>query len=587
MIRTNTLRHLLGVGLVFGACLAMRADEAVTFQVDLSRYTNSAGQQAATLVDVRGAFNGWGGGWTLINNGANVYTNTFTVIGTTGDKSQYKFTYSTCAGVTWEDNNPPPGTGQPPAEGNNRVLQLVGADQTLPVVPLYAPSVTTPINLVGVDVTYRVDLTAQIETGNFLPGSGDIRVTGAPAALTSWGVGIVMTNDPSLSGNASNIYSAVASICGASGGQGGAFKFRMNSGWEELGDGGDRNFTIAGGSQVLPAYYYFDQPPGPITNANVKFQVDMTPQVISGGFTNGQSTITVSGLFNGWGTGTPMTNDPALSGPASNIYSTTISIANPAGAVPTTTVGLPNRYKYRADSGWESAAIYGVGQNKDRKLVIAGGDQVLPLVTYNDASLCDVLLQPTLVTFVVHLPNGRLDNNGIPFDKANDSVYINGEFLGWVAWSTATMPQMTNNPIGSDFYEVTLPVPSGSRRLQYKFGIDGPGHGGLDNENPTYSDHVKYVRGNGATYTLPVSEFGNLFLSSLVEPAFGNLAAGAASNGNVPISWLGGPCITLQTRANVASGTWIDHPATDALGSTNWPASGTQQYFRLQKRPLP
>ena len=97
-----------------------------------------------------------------------------------------------------------------------------------------------------------------------------------------------------------------------------------------------------------------------------------------------------------------MANNPALPGNASNIYSATIPIANPSGTVPTTTVGLVNRYKFRADGGWEAAAIYGVGSNKDRQLIIAGGDQILPLVTYQDASLCDVLLQPTAVTFQLH-----------------------------------------------------------------------------------------------------------------------------------------------------------------------------------------
>jgi hypothetical protein len=96
----KTLRSLLGVGLLFGAGLAVRADDTVTFQVNLSRYTNSAGQQAATLVDVRGAFNGWGGGSSLVNNGANVYTNTFPVVGAPASTFQYKFTYTTPIGVT-------------------------------------------------------------------------------------------------------------------------------------------------------------------------------------------------------------------------------------------------------------------------------------------------------------------------------------------------------------------------------------------------------------------------------------------------------------------------------------------------------
>jgi hypothetical protein len=204
------------VGFLCGATL--RADESVTFQVDLSRYTNSAGQQAATLVDVRGAFNSWSSGWSLDNNGANVYTNTYTVVGATSSTFQYKFTYTTPIGVTWEDDNPPPGPGQPPDAGNNRVLALVGGPQTLPVVPFYAPSVHPPIDLPTNHITYRVDLTAQIEFSNFSPGGGDtIRVTGAPAALTSWGAGVDMTNNPALSGDASNVYSVVVEIQGVPG----------------------------------------------------------------------------------------------------------------------------------------------------------------------------------------------------------------------------------------------------------------------------------------------------------------------------------------------------------------------------------
>jgi hypothetical protein len=298
MTMRKTLRSLLGVGLLFGAGFAVRADDTVTFQVDMSRYTNSAGAQAATLVDVRGGFNGWAGGAgaTLHNNTLNVYTNTFVVTGAAATTYQYKFTFSTPAGVTWEDNNPPPGAGQPPDAGNNRVLALVGGAQTLPVVPFYAPSVSVPIDLPTNNVTFRVDMTAQVQNGDFIPSLGDtVKVTGDQAALGPWNAGVNLTNDTALSGDASNIYSAVVEIRGYAGSSGGGFKFRMLGGWEDTTDGNNRTFTIAGGNQVLPLYNYYDQPPGAITNANVTFQVDMTPQVITGGFTNGVSTVGVAG----------------------------------------------------------------------------------------------------------------------------------------------------------------------------------------------------------------------------------------------------------------------------------------------------
>jgi len=191
------------------------------------------------------------------------------------------------------------------------------------------------------------------------------------------------------------------------------------------------------------------------------------------------------------------------------------------------------------------------------------------------------------VTFKLHLTNGTPDLNGIPFDKANDQVYLNGEFLGWPVWVPGNLPELTNNPVGSDFYQTTLLL-NGSRRLQFKYGLSGPNHvSPIDNENPFQRDHVQYVRNNSNPYTLATSEFGTNHFNVLVEPAFGNLKIGAPSGGNVPITWLGYPCTTLQMRTSLTSGSWVDIPATDMLSSTNWPVSGSQQYFRLQRRPLP
>jgi hypothetical protein len=109
----------------------------------------------------------------------------------------------------------------------------------------------------------------------------------------------------------------------------------------------------------------------------------------------------------------------------------------------------------------------------------------------------------------------------------------------------------------------------------------------MDNENPVYSDHVKYVRDNATPYTMPAAEFGNLYLSTLVEPVFGDLKAGPPSGGNIPITWLGCPCATLQTKTSVSSGSWTDLPATDGTSSTNWPNTGGERFFRLEKRQFP
>ena len=572
---TRTIKALLGVGLLCGAGLGAKADDVVTFQVDLSRFTNALGGQAASFVDVRGGFNNWSSGWTLVNNGASVYTNTFTVAGAAASSQEYKFTYTTCSGTTWEDNDAPETVG-----GGNRRLTLVGGDQPLPVVSFFAPGVKPPINLVGANITIRCDMTEQVQLGSFLPGQ-PIRASGGPAALTGWGDGVDLTNNPALPGDEANIYSAVVNICGTPGTSGGSFKFRMNFGWEDTSINDDRTFLFTGQDQVLPVYYYRDQPVGPLTNGTVTFRVDMTPQVLTGGFTNGVSTVGIAGNINSWGLA-DMTNNASLPGTAANIYSTTIPLPDTF----TTTVSNWSRFKFRANGGWESAAIYGVGGNKDRRFFITGGDQVLPLVTYNDASLCDVMLQPTQVTISLHLTNGTPDKNGIPFDSANDKVHISGEFIGWPAWNNL-LPELTNNPVGSDNYEIVLDLPGGaSRRLQYKFGLEGPTHTGVDNESGFQQDHVSYVRSATGSYVVH-AEFGLTFLPTFAETQFGNLTIGKASGGTVPVTWAGYPCTTLQTRSSIGSGSWVDLPGTDATSKTNFPAAAGSRFFRLQKRPLP
>ena len=63
--------------------------------------------------------------------------------------------------------------------------------------------------------------------------------------------------------------------------------------------------------------------------------------------------------------------------------------------------------------------------------------------------------------------------------------------------------------------------------------------------------------------------------------SFGNLKASQSTPGNVLLSWLGRPGVHLQTKSSLSSGSWVDHPETDALSSTNWPTSGGTTFFRL------
>ncbi|MCX6922594.1 MAG: hypothetical protein NT154_05175, partial [Verrucomicrobia bacterium] len=342
--------------------------------------------------------------------------------------------------------------------------------------------------------------------------------------------------------------------------------------------GNNRTVTLVGGAQIVPVVYFNDDPPV-LPNNNVTFQCDMTAQVVTHAFTNGPDEIRVSGSFNGWGNGDLLTNNPALYGNASNLYSAILTI----GGVP----GACQSYKFRSQGGWESPAASG-GNN--RTFQLAGGDQVLPLVYYNDASPCDLLQVDTQVTFLLQMTNGTTSADGsITFDRGVNHLYLNGEFLSWWSWNTgfggSEGPQyeLTNNPVGSDYFQQTFTIPSGrTLNMTYKYSIDG-----YDNEAGFAQNHIRYVRTlSGVPYTMPTDRFGTNQGPLLVETSTSNLVIGAVSGGKIPVSWGGRQCVTLQTKPSLSGGVWTDLPATEGTSSTNWPISGNgPQFFRWKKAP--
>jgi hypothetical protein len=373
------------------------------------------------------------------------------------------------------------------------------------------------------------------------------------------------------------------------------FKFRTPGSWSDLFMGatfenGGANASVTTTTAMQTVRFQLDLPngrwlagapaPAPVTN-DVTFQVDMTAQIIMGAFIPGIGTIRVTGPFSSWGDGIDLTNNPTLSGNASNIYSMVVQFIDLADTL------VP--YKFRMNGGWENPASTG-GQNRTFNLG-SGPTQVLPLVYYNDASPCDLLAQDTTVTFRLHLTNGTVALDGTVFDRATMEAKINGAFNSWNGnnWD-ATLPTMVNTPPGSDYFEYTTVLPRGASVAQaFKFGIYQPYVTvNVDNELPPYQDHIQYVRTLGASYAMPYAEFGTNYAATRVESSFGDLKVGAPSGGAVPITWLGRPCVTLQVRSSLAGGSWQDIPTTDSEQYTNWPLStGSSQFFRLQKRNIP
>jgi hypothetical protein len=231
---------------------------------------------------------------------------------------------------------------------------------------------------------------------------------------------------------------------------------------------------------------------------------------------------------------------------------------------------------------------------------------VLPPVFFSDTQpgIQTTVTEPTEVTFTVDMSHAaEFGNAGVTFNPTTDTVYVNGDFIGWPSWNVPTLGayQLTNNPSGNtNLYSITLLIPKGnSLLLTYKYGMNNAAnsasYNNLDDEGGFGQNHARYVR-TETNYTLPTDTFGNQFQEPI---AFGELSAGPASGGNVPVTWLGLPGVELQTATSLSSPNWVTHPETDGAGwangtisnngfvsATNYPTSGGNTTFFRLIRPV-
>ncbi len=142
--------------------------------------------------------------------------------------------------------------------------------------------------------------------------------------------------------------------------------------------------------------------------------------------------------------------------------------------------------------------------------------------------------------------------------------------------------------VGStDTYTNSFLIPKGnSIYMNYQYSFSGYG-----NENGYGTNHVREIRTYGQTYVCPTDQWSWIYsptnvLSYIVEQDFGNLAVGKLSGGNLPMTWLGRPGVFLENESDLTSGNWTTNFATDCAQSTNWPVSGSAQFFRLIEMPV-
>ena len=359
--------------------------------------------------------------------------------------------------------------------------------------------------------------------------------------------------------------------------------------------GGNGSAPLANSNQSLPVVldlpdgrYYVGAPQVPSTSS-VTFQVDMTVPILLGNFTNGNpnNTVSVTGSFADWSNGLLMTNNPTLSGQASNVY---------VCVVPDVSFGeITYRFNINGTSG--TGPIPLSSESKYRTADITNSIQVLPVVYYDDLSIYDYVITPTLVKFSLYITNGTPDVYGYCFQKGSDSLFVIYPIpSGPWPWCIPCFPSFPElYEVGnSDVYTNSILIPSGSSiSLSYQYGMDES-----NDENGYGANHVREIRNAGPTYDLPqdvwsctVLRPGNgnpypnpgIASTNIVEPDYGYLKIGQPSGGTIPITWLGRPGVFLENASDLTNGSWNINPGTSATQSTNWPVSGDAQFFRLKK----
>lgn len=254
-------------------------DNMVTFQVDVSQQialTNFV-NDGSSYVEVRGLFNGWTGGASLLTNDpsilvtnqfgvvtSNVWVGTFDVSASPGGVEAYKYVLQ--PGTRYETPSAVNSDG-----GANRFFANVA--QTLPLVN-FSDAPFAPLN----SVTFAVDMSAQAKFGNW----NNSEAVDLAGSFNNWSTTATpMTNNPSASNT--NIYYAVFAI-----GQGSTpqYKFTFQgaggTAWEEPTTptlGGNRFFTVPSlASTTLPTVYFSDTSLFDLQTTNVwlTFTVDMT-----------------------------------------------------------------------------------------------------------------------------------------------------------------------------------------------------------------------------------------------------------------------------------------------------------------------
>ena len=329
-------------------------------------------------------------------------------------------------------------------------------------------------------ITFSVDESSNLVNGTFNPpapadvngtsygGTGDNQVY-ARGTFNGWGayLPLVQVGDSPVYTNTIN------DTADANGGSLSYIYHDDVNGDEGPADWANRTAYLpanSGASLVLPTPFFNDIGPG--TTANVKFQVDMSEQILTGNFhpQSGDSVV-IAGSFNGWsptaGAQWALTNDPSIritnnnfTPPLvlSNVWTGTAAVTLNArySGLATTNCAEDFKYVIMPEYNWDGPSYPNSDSGGNR--FFTEGDQTLPLVDFND--------QPYSIAYVTF----NVDMSGVALYDTN---FIPGTVTAWGtfnSWSSGV--QLTNNPAASNtnLYSATFVTGEGAPYvLQFRY----------------------------------------------------------------------------------------------------------------------
>lgn len=604
-MKTN-ISKLICAGLLFCSVgiSVIQADTVVVFSVDMSsNVVEGVFVPSTDTVSVQGTFNNWGPGVNLVQDASrlpeHIYTNT---VDDTFDSNPGVLLYRYAVGNALYNSASLEQVCDSSSGGNRGVyLPATSGSRLVLPTPFFADSGTW-LSYTNT-ITFQVDMSEQTNLAIFNPSSDKVACN-----VIYWG-SVFLVLDPSQPGL---VYTNTIIGLSASTNAHMAYQFlivRTNYAQvsEQLGQGdinndggGYRFFTMLSSNQILPVVLFSDVPLG---TGITTFSVDMTVVQLTDTNFN-PSSVTLNGEMTGWG-GVSCTNNPSAAN--TNIYSCTQNFGLSTG----TSWQYQYRYtwKYSPNGGiiYDHANGYADPSSQANHVYMAANSNANGtnvFVSFNDApsdGTNDCLNQLVPVRFSVDMKNA-IDIQGYAFSPFSDTVYINGTFSGWYAWSSIGIPgsdpavyQMieSNN---SSIYTNTIMIPAGqSSGISYKYTING-----IDDEAGFKTNHFRVARSSAmGVYNMPTDIFRDQYKEpyfSSNSPVGGELTIGASTGSSVPVTWLGRPHVHLQVKSDLASGVWQDIGATDGtnwttgfnsadgfVSATNYPTDSGAAYFRLVK----